>query len=155
MYIFVDALDECGQGMAVELSEILRQLVSTAPETNTHFAMCLAYRHYPIINVPGAQEILVEDNNDLDLRQYVDSHFEQLNNQQEPIKEIILEKASGVFQWACLVVWVTTNYARRGRTVNEIESAITEIPGDLQKLYESLLESIKEEDIQESLKLFQ
>ena len=57
--IFVDALDECGEDIAVGLVDFFQQLIEELPYTKTSFRLCFSCRHYPLVVLENGLEICV------------------------------------------------------------------------------------------------
>src|SRR4029077_17114437 len=76
--IFVDALDECGEDMAVGLVETFQALISKVPQTSSNFSICFSSRHYPILDsgVNGRLEICVDHQNGKDISIFVQSKLQ-------------------------------------------------------------------------------
>jgi hypothetical protein len=110
--IFVDALDEAGTD-AMQLVEYLHLMNDQLNDGERMARICIACRHYPIVaKIPGL-DIVVEDNNGKDISLYVHTQFLfHLQTEDDGIdaaalsgiEQHIVNKASGIFQWACLVV---------------------------------------------------
>src|SRR2546421_2677588 len=64
--IYVDALDECGDGVARELVEYFPRLTSKAT-----LHICFSCRHYPIMTLEHGLTVCVEDGNHHDIVIYV------------------------------------------------------------------------------------
>jgi hypothetical protein len=128
--IFVDALDECGEDMAVRLVETFQTLISKVPRTSSNFSICFSSRHYPILDldVNGGLEICVDHQNGKDISIFVQSKLQSLRLGNENLGDLIIGKDSGVFQWASLVVDSVSKLNRKGYGINRIETKIQRIP---------------------------
>jgi ankyrin repeat protein len=153
--IFVDAPDECGEDTAVGLVETFQTLISKVPQTSSNFSICFACRHYPILNTGRGLEVCVDHENGKDISKFVQSKLQSYQLGDGKLGDLIIDKASGVFQWASLVVDSVSKLNRKGYGINKIVAEIQRIPQNLDELYRSLLDSIPEEDKRQSLKLVQ
>src|SRR4029077_11857776 len=155
--IFVDALDECGEDIAVRLVETFQTLISKGPQTSSNFSICFSSRHYPILDsdVNGGLGICVDYQNGKDISIFVQSKLQSYRLGNDKLGDLIIDKASGVFQWATLVVDSISKLNRKGYGIRRIETEIQRIPKDLDELYRSLLDCIPKEDKCQSLKLMQ
>lgn len=71
----------------------------------------------------------------------------------ESIKQDIVAKSGGVFQWAVLVVGKVQELTMRGTSTKLIQKRIHETPSELQALYANLLRDV--DDQAQTVKLFQ
>jgi ankyrin repeat protein len=150
--LFADALDESGQAAAVKLAEEFRNLISRCSTAYTSaFSICFSCRRYPIIEFKG-EEICIDQENSKDIRTYIQN---RLRNEKHQIRETITLRASNSFQWARLVVDRVEQMRRNGEKEKMIKEEILRIPPNLNDFYRELLESIREEEIPEALKLIQ
>ncbi|EFW99917.1 ankyrin repeat-containing protein [Grosmannia clavigera kw1407] len=153
VWIFVDALDECGEQNAVELAGHFQRILYQLPPTAGQCRICFTCRHYPILSLdPATFEICVEQENGLDIETYVYNKFSSFNVPAE-IVATITSQASGVFMWTYLVLNTVRDLLRGGAGWKKIASKISETPQDLDTLYDELVKSM--DDTEASLKLFQ
>ncbi|KAL8366316.1 hypothetical protein RB595_004877 [Gaeumannomyces hyphopodioides] len=147
IWLFVDALDECGERNAVDLVEWFESLLQNP------FRICFTCRHYPILALEdGAFEICLEHENREDISTYVRNQLSTFSKRTSPtIPALITARAQGVFMWARLVVKQALDLERDGEPLGVIEAAIQSIPEDLDALYRTLLQSMGSD----SLKLVQ
>ncbi|RYC80572.1 hypothetical protein BFJ63_vAg16546 [Fusarium oxysporum f. sp. narcissi] len=154
VWLFVDALDECGQKNAVQLVREFKSLLQGLPSTGSQFHICFTCRHYPILDQTCQSEICLEEENEQDISTYVRA---QLSVSREltasTIPELITNHAQGVFIWAYLVVDRILDLDNRGAGLREIEDEIYSIPPDLDDLYHDLIRNMDEKPA--SLKLIQ
>lgn len=151
--IFADALDECGEAIALELIEIFENLISRFPETSSKFGICFTCRHFPILSIDRELEICVDQENTEDISTFVQIQLRSRRLRNSKIGDLIVAKASGVFQWAFLIVDIVSKLDRRGHGIRRIENEIERIPEDLDTLYRQLLSDIREEDRHQSRRL--
>ncbi|KAI7759139.1 hypothetical protein LZL87_014346, partial [Fusarium oxysporum] len=154
VWLFVDALDECGQRNAVKLVQEFKSLLQGLPSTSSQFHICFTCRHYPILDQTCQFEICLEEENRQDISTYVQA---QLSVSREltasTIPDLITKHAQGVFIWAYLVVDRILGLNNEGAGLREIEDEIYSIPPELDDLYHDLIRSMDERPA--SLKLIQ
>ncbi|EXA30996.1 hypothetical protein FOVG_17681 [Fusarium oxysporum f. sp. pisi HDV247] len=154
VWLFVDALDECGQRNAVKLVREFKSLLQGLPFTGSQFHICFTCRHYPILDQTCQFEICLEEENRQDISTYVRA---QLSVSHEltasMIPDLITKHAQGVFIWAHLVVDQILDLDNRGAGLREIKNEIYSIPPDLDDLYHDLIRNMDEKPA--SLKLIQ
>ncbi|KAH8652944.1 hypothetical protein BGZ61DRAFT_575021 [Ilyonectria robusta] len=154
VWLFLDALDECGQKNAVKLVREFKSLLRGLPSTGLQFHICFTCRHYPILDQSCQFEICVEDENRQDISTYVRA---QLSVSYEltasTIPDLITKHAQGVFIWAYLVVEQILDLDNKGAGLKKIEDEIYSIPPDLDDLYHNLIRNVDERPA--SLKLVQ
>ena len=148
--IYVDALDECGEGIARELVEYFQHLTSKAT-----LNICFSCRHYPIVTLEHGLTVCVEDGNHDDIVTYVRGKFESgfSESEAQELETTIVNKAKGVFQWVVLVVPSILDLHWDGKSMKAIRQEIQKIPAVLDNLYQDILERIK--DRSQSLQLMQ
>ncbi|KAK4069551.1 uncharacterized protein Triagg1_6975 [Trichoderma aggressivum f. europaeum] len=144
IWLFVDALDECGEADAKQLVQRFKRLLQTSAPRPAwiQFNICFSCRHYPILNAPEMFEIWLEMENNSDISIYVKSElkisfFEQTTP--SVIQNLIIGRASGIFLWARLVVKQVQDLELEGFGPNKIEAIIRTIPEDLHELYKTLI----------------
>ena len=141
--MYVDALDECGEDAAVSLVNTFQGLADS-------FSICFSCRYYPLLALEDGLEILVEKNNARDIETYL---------RHQPIKfqlrEEIVKRALGNFQWVTLVTQKVFQLLRKGKSSPAIQVMISRLPAELSILYEGFLANIEESDRPQSLKLLQ
>jgi ankyrin repeat protein len=153
--VFVDALDEGGEMVAVQLVEEFQNFLALPTISSTSiFSICFTCRHYPIpaVKLNGAVEICVELENTEDITTYIQG---RLPDEKQQIRDMIIQLASNSFQWARLVTERVRQLRRRGKVEKTIKEEIQSIPPDLDNLYRGLLESVTEEERPEVLKFMQ
>ncbi|RYP14907.1 hypothetical protein DL765_006049 [Monosporascus sp. GIB2] len=141
VWLFVDALDECGKESAVDLFRWFQSLLRTPLPTGSQCRICVTCRHYPILSSDCEFEICPEHENGQDISTYVRvqlSDYRYLNA--SPIPALIIDSASGVFMWAHLVINQVLDLEREGAELEEIQAAVHSIPPDLDELYRGLIQ---------------
>lgn len=141
VWLFVDALDECGKDNAVYLFRWLKTLVRTLQPTDSHsrIQVCISCRHYPVLDRDCEFVICPEDQNMQDISTYVRA---QLSESPELaascIPDLITDHSYGVFMWARLVVEQVLDLDLEGAPLEIIAEGMVSIPPDLEGLYEDL-----------------
>ncbi|KXX79794.1 Vegetative incompatibility protein HET-E-1 [Madurella mycetomatis] len=155
IWLFVDALDECGKDNAVKLVGIFKSLLKSLPSQSIglrQFRICFSCRHYPILDLDGMFEICLEDENREDISTFVDDQLGAFRTRtSSTIPALITKRASGVFMWARLVVKQVLDLELEGVGLKKIEAAVHSIPPALDELYRQLIRSMESA----SLKLIQ
>ncbi|KAL8330684.1 hypothetical protein RB593_001600 [Gaeumannomyces tritici] len=143
VWLFVDALDECGERNAVDLVEWFKSLLRSSPSLGLQFRVCFTCRHYPILALDDAFEICLEDENRDDISAYVQDQLSAFHARSPSvIPALITARAEGVFMWARLVVMQVLNLARKGKTLEAIKAEIQLTPPALDELYCKLIEGM-------------
>jgi energy-coupling factor transporter ATP-binding protein EcfA2 len=156
--IYVDALDECGEEAARDLVVFFKSLISQLAPTGAALSICFSCRHYPIANLDHGLTICVEEENGPDITTYVQlqlKHGFQDKFKAREVEKMIVGRASGVFQWAVLVVTTALRLYEQGKNIKTIQKKLQEIPAELEILYREILGKIKEENRSQSLQLIQ
>ncbi|KAL8364889.1 hypothetical protein RB595_003936 [Gaeumannomyces hyphopodioides] len=142
VWLFVDALDECGERNAVDLVEWFQYLLRSRQSPGPQFRVCFTCRHYPILALNGAFEICVENENRGDISAYVQDQLSAFDARSSTIPALITARAEGVFTWARLVVRQVLNLNRKGKGPRAIEAAIRSTRPALNELYRKLVDSM-------------
>ncbi|KAH7163640.1 ankyrin repeat-containing domain protein [Fusarium sp. MPI-SDFR-AT-0072] len=153
VWIFIDALDECGEENAVELAEGFKSLLERLPSSGLKRSrICFTCRHYPILYLDHVFEICVEEENRKDISIFVQEKLSSFYIRTSSIiPKLITKRANGVFLWAWLVVKQVLGLERKGAGLKEIEAVILSVPQELDALYRRLIQSMT----LDSLKLIQ
>ncbi|XXH04158.1 Peptide chain release factor 1, mitochondrial [Hypoxylon texense] len=151
IWLFVDALDECGKENAVKLFRWLKTLLITLSSTNIQCHICVTCRHYPILDRDCPFEICPEHENAQDISTFVQDQLSASDLADSRIPALITASASGVFMWARLVVSQVLDLDKAGAGLVEIEEQIKVIPPELDELYRRLVQDMSEKPT--SLKL--
>lgn len=147
VWLFVDALDECGEDDAVGLVEIFKKLLKAHASQSPgleQLRICLSCRHYPILDMDESKfEICVEYENETDISTFVQGQLAAFSTRtSSTIPASITEDASGVFMWARCAVKKVLSLEREGAGLDEIRAAISSTPSDLDKLYQQLVSTM-------------
>ncbi|OBT60680.1 hypothetical protein VE03_09999 [Pseudogymnoascus sp. 23342-1-I1] len=152
--IFVDALDEAGSAVAQGLAMYFHDLNDKLAAKKGSSRICISCRHYPIVAANNSLEIRVEDENHDDITKYV-KH--RLNSGIQGMKMVglsidefqklegtIVTRASGVFQWARLVVPLVVDLNQQGESLQYIYKELSKVPTDLSDVYEHIFTKVIE-----------
>jgi ankyrin repeat domain-containing protein 50 len=152
--LFVDALDEAGSEVAEELVAYFHSLNDRLISSNGAARICISCRHYPVVALIPGLEIYVENENYKDISTFV---HEQLNlrflawekdstsiNACRALEDAIVKKASGVFQWASLIVPMVARWFNDGESLEKIHQMLARVPKELGAVYEHILENVIE-----------
>ncbi|KAK0627855.1 hypothetical protein B0T14DRAFT_409740, partial [Immersiella caudata] len=154
IWLFVDALDESGEENARTLFWKFESALKTLPQACLPFRICLACRHYPVLDQDCQFVVNPESSNQEDISTYVQSRFSTSDKlRQSAIPDLITGRANGVFMWARLVVDQALKLHSEGRGLRRIEEKIKSLPPELRDLYSGLVKGMDE--IPASLKLVQ
>jgi energy-coupling factor transporter ATP-binding protein EcfA2 len=156
LLLWIDALDELGEESAVKVLEFLRDLTVTAGTLDMSLHICVACRHYPLMDDICDSQILVEDQNQEDIRKWIRNRLARQRRQASmgEIEQRIVDRARGVFLWVRLVIKAIEDLIRRGNNDDrQILKQIDHLPRDLEMVFKELIERI--EDKEASLKLMQ
>ncbi|KLU89688.1 hypothetical protein MAPG_08658 [Magnaporthiopsis poae ATCC 64411] len=154
VWLFIDALDECGKEHAVKLVEKFKSLLKSLPSraSSKQLRICFACRHYPVLDQDGVFEICLENENRKDISTYVQGSLSAFGvGTESPIPDLITARAEGIFLWACLVVKRVLELEREAETSENIEAELRVIPRELDELYQKLIRNMRPA----SLKLMQ
>jgi ankyrin repeat protein len=155
VFILVDALDECGEEIAVVLVKDFQYQVQKLVPTGSQFSICFTCRHYPILALDYGSEICVERENEQDIETYVRGELTKDGRSRDQIVDTIISRAFGSFQWVFLVIKRVLELERKGKSIKIIKDEVQRLPQDLNDLYKELFESISQEERPHSLKLMQ
>ncbi|KAI5920506.1 hypothetical protein F4810DRAFT_416062 [Camillea tinctor] len=140
--LFIDALDECDETEVREMLSFFNQLGETVSGSELKLFVCFSSRHYPHIRIgKGIQLILErEDGHSHDIASYLSSELHIGHSKlAETVRTEILQKASGIFMWILIVVQILNKEYDHGQ-VHVLRKKLQDIPGDLHRLFETILE---------------
>ncbi|RMJ24156.1 hypothetical protein PHISP_04962, partial [Aspergillus sp. HF37] len=163
--IFVDALDETGQKFASELAKYFHKVNYRAAQEDAAAKICISCRHYPIpTSVPGI-EVWVENHNSDDIATFVHHNFHPENllagdspdrEAWQDLKEDLIQRANGVFQWAHVVVPLVEQKFARSESPEDVRRWLQQVPDEIGSVYQYILENvIEQEGLSRSFLLFQ
>lgn len=156
--LFIDALDECGEDVALELIEFFEQL----KEKRSRFSICFSCRHYPVIFLNDGLDICVDDYNRDDISHFVQTKlkpcikFPQISEDDlHDLRGIVNDNSSGLFQWVVLVTSLICKRCRDGWSPKKIQKELQNVPRDLHGVYDQILDRIEIEYRSVALRLMQ
>ncbi|KAF5132751.1 putative ankyrin repeat protein [Metarhizium anisopliae] len=147
--LFVDALDECGEKDATMLAQRFKDLLDSLRSTAyKSFHICFTCRPYPIVALDSAFEICVEEGNGTDISNFVGHQLSELKPTILPrIRNLITERANGVFLWASLIVKQIVSLNLKATKLEKMEDAILQVPQELDDLYRQLIEGMGSDSV--------
>jgi len=134
--LHIDALDEAGEERAVDLIQVLQEVVHRAVEMKDSLHVLFSCRHYPIVSL-GQSTIDLGTENSLDIALYVDRQFVSHSItpvKSHPLATTLLEKANGIFQWITLVLPGVIRECKKGKSIETIKKTIKKLPPELHEL---------------------
>lgn len=157
--IFCDALDECEEDTVREIIYLFTEVCQSALSLGLDLNICLSSRHYPTISVDYCPEIVVERANQPDIATYVHARFGVIQKSEKDmvnklVSEII-ERSCGVFLWAVLVSDLLLQGLETGQPIDILQQRLSRVPSDMKDLYGTLCSSLKPEERDFSIRLFQ
>lgn len=156
--IFVDGLDEFGEEMARKLSAELWSLTKPGRKDRSAISMCIACRHYPVMDFFGSPQICVENQNSEDISKFVQATLATIfaeADAQTHIQTEIMHKAAGNFLWTSLIL---PQIARKGLSGYGLETLRKEIQNsspELRQIYKEAVDKIPFSEKIYALHLFQ
>ncbi|KAM0293639.1 hypothetical protein ACHAPM_011605 [Fusarium culmorum] len=109
-------------------------------EGNVTFQACFSSRHYPYIDIKSGIRLTLEgqDGHNEDLKHYISKHLRiQDPDLVDDLKQMMLEKAAGVFLWVALVVDILNKEHCLGGLA--LRTRLQEVPSGLSKLFKNIL----------------
>ncbi|KAL1598572.1 hypothetical protein SLS59_006859 [Nothophoma quercina] len=155
--IFIDALDECGEGPAKTLLAFFKVLTQQAEHGHARFKVCLSSRHYPILALETIPSVQVEKRNGQDIRRYVQERLRDIrpHSKREQIETEILSKSNGGFQWVLLVTGTIIDKNLIGIRAEKLLEELTSCPKTLSETYDAILNGLSAANQHQMTKLFQ
>ena len=133
--IYIDALDECGEDVAIDLVEFFRCFAAPV-------SICFSCRHYPFVALEDGDEICVEDENKQDVDIYVQEKIEAHIHRTDiarTLRNEVVSRSQGNFQWTVLVIPKVLTLYKSRKSIATIQAKIRNIPTELHELYTGLL----------------
>lgn len=137
LIVLVDALDECEDESARDVVKFLEELSIKATAVDVTLNICLSSRHYPHIGMRTHLELVVEETSEHN-EDIIIYTRDNLTVRDKKIEEDFLEKASGVFMWAVLVIKLLNKAYDEGQ-IEAMHKALHDVPRDLERVFEALL----------------
>lgn len=152
-FIFIDALDECENVDVLELEDFFRTLAVRAFKAKARLRICFSSRHYPDIRIDSYPEVIVEHHNNEDIIRYV-RHEAKYDKAISELQKEIVQKASGIFIWAVLVIGVLRKQGP-GKSSKRKKELLDKIPSELNQLFRKLFKDIQPHESLSAVLLFQ
>ena len=148
IWLFVDALDECGEDDAVRLAGDLKSLCRLLPPGGFQFHICFTCRQYPILAPFCEFEICLQEENGRDISTYVHDRLSAFHSRTpSAIPTLVESRACGLFLWAQLVVDRVLALDRQGFNEAKIRASILTIPPGLQELFSELIREMRPDSL--------
>jgi ankyrin repeat protein len=142
--IFVDALDECEEK---DTRDRLLSLVEYCCNCENRLSLCISRQFEPSIIGTSDLCIHVEERNTPEVIKYITQELRDSQNSYklDAVRQSIMNRARGVFQWLRLVVArVRSNYEMRD-SEDDLLTYISELPEKLEVLYGEILNKCLED----------
>jgi protein SERAC1 len=149
-FIFVDAADDCGVLYLQDLVYYLSQMAR-----NSDFSICIASNHHLDVVQENAIEIVMREHNTDDILRYINLNLVAEWEERNITVHQLAAKAGGVFLWAEIVVNILNVAIEEGAMQDLIEDTISDLPSDIQGLYEWILGNLSPQEKEETLILMQ
>lgn len=158
--IYVDALDEFtstksnGSKEPRDLAEYFQSLTSL-DILGIDLNICISCRDYPFI-ANGGLKVYIENKNRRDILTYVQIKLSGIKGEGYEAQQLIhwiVEKASGIFQWAVMVVEKARDFNEYIETPKGILKELEDLPQGLDKLYEKSFQTMDTDRRSQSLQL--
>ena len=147
--VYVDALDEGGEDVAVKLVQYFEELIGRLSSTSAGFKVCFSCRHHPVLAPENVLKVHVEDENNQDIAIYVQQSLKKHHlsdpDEAQKLEQDIVRRASGVFQWVVLIIPIVAKSKKEGASSKKISQTIEKTPGGLNDLYEQILCRIEDQ----------
>lgn len=138
--IYIDALDECEEHSVKTLMRYFEEVASDSPQSR--LSLCFSCREDFFPGADQGQLIHVDKCNHDDIAMYVSEEFRLARCSQPDIEQKIVDRASGVFQWAVLVTREIVEMLQGGDPLKLVRERVEKIPDELNGLYSRILGKI-------------
>jgi ankyrin repeat protein len=139
----IDALDECHEDQVRQVVALFEGHVKRAQSSGCRFRVLFSSRPYPYIGIEKGLCINLESEkgHNQDIAIYLHRELRIGRSKlAEQIRTQLLEKASGIFLWVCLVAHIlNTSTERECSQISELQRRIQGIPTDLHELFEDIV----------------
>ena len=150
--IFIDAIDEAEREEFHDISQYFIEIDRRMCKEEAEVKICISCRHYPITDLVSGARINMEQCNAADIETYINDTLalESMGSSDydawQKLKEDLVARASGVFQWARLVVPMAKRKIGDGESPDEVREWIQEVPTELSEIYRHILSKVIESD---------
>jgi ankyrin repeat protein len=144
VWLFVDALDECGHEEARALADFFKSVLEVLPSVKLKdLHICFTCRLYPTLVLDGVFELWVEKENGADISTFVEAKLSSFRKRtSSTLPDLIMKRANGVFLWASLVVTQVLDLELEGAGLKQMEHVILSVPQELNDLYFDLVQKM-------------
>ncbi|KAI9776062.1 MAG: hypothetical protein M1816_005588 [Peltula sp. TS41687] len=155
--LFLDAIDEARESWRI--IEILRHHLNVINNSDTTIKVIVASRPMDEYNnIPSTRRIVIEDHNDVDINQIIDTGIESIQNCMKTFKDQkifvlynvndfkakLKARANRVILWVSLVLKIVQEDLKDNRlTPADMMRALDRLPPTLEELYEDLVNRLK------------
>jgi hypothetical protein len=139
----IDALDECPEAEIREMIGFFEELGESAADKRIELRICFSSRHYPYVSMSKCQDMLLDGQpgHDEDITKYVKSKLKVRNGRTgDDLRQAVQAKAQGIFLWVVLVVSILNKESDHGSNNTRLRSCLDQIPSELHKLFEDILQ---------------
>ncbi|KAI9654505.1 MAG: hypothetical protein M1821_006595 [Bathelium mastoideum] len=138
--LYIDALDESGEKVAREIVKFFNRLIIDSADAGGSLHICFSCRHYPGLELPNSLKITLEDENNADIATFIQTELTGRDEALE-LRNKILWKSRGVFQWAAIVVGMIIELFEDGEH-RAMENRLKGVPEGLDALYDDMLRKL-------------
>lgn len=163
--IFIDGIDECDENDAELAINMFQCIVKNhGKKERSHdtcqLVVCFGCRNDTLIVYDGDATIDVQQQNRDDIRRHTLTILSQASLpldklQRECLATAVENLANGLFVWVALILPQTIKKLRLGIPLEHVISELKELPSELNALYRTILERLRDSSATQSLKLFQ
>lgn len=157
--IFIDALDECSEEEARVVVKYFEDLSSSALAVGANLNICIASRHYPNISVAKCNEIIVEDENEEDIYQYIIRTLSVKKNPNdrsvESLAGKIQQKSAGIFLWTVFAVRTVNADQDKALPLDHTLEKLEKLPTKLDEIFTQLFRELDPDNVNEAVTIFQ
>ncbi|PIA99837.1 Ankyrin-3 [Cercospora beticola] len=147
--LYIDALDESGENVAIVLMDYLKSLQTRAEH---RLKICVSCRPWPDVIYGWQYCIDVVEENAQDIKHLLRAKLRNWLVDAVEIENEVASRSSGVFQWTVVVVERVLSL-RKADTAT-ILLHITEAPGNLDDIYHGMISKLVEDDREAASRLF-
>lgn len=139
---YIDALDEGeNEDQAREMVRFFEELAETAVSNNIGLSIYFASRHYPNITIRRSETLILDDcgGHHADIVSYVQNKLRcRPPSLKEDLAAGIIERSSGIFLWAVLVVRILNAESDRGNQ-HRLRESLQATPKGLDELFSDII----------------
>lgn len=155
--IFIDALDEAVHGSAQDVIIYLHRLDEVLRQREAKARICISCWHYPIYAVTDHHEIFMEQQNDVDIREFVRTELAEKGILRREylersgtlitIEEELVKRACGVFLWAYLIIPVVVAKLNVATPLDILLASLDQAPTRLGEIYADIIRNVIHQDL--------